>query len=159
MKTPLDIAISYIGTKEVSTNRSPEIAKMWDDTSYEQGDENREPWCAAFVCHCLHEAARQGWTHAVKKLPRDASVRNFLKWCQGRPGVKLMRTSEKLLPGDVIIFLPKLSHIGILKSVQGERLFVVEGNTDKAGRREGIEVALKDRAKSFPGWAARFLPA
>lgn len=159
MKTPLDIARGYVGLREISPNRAPEISTFWDDTSYPQGDENREPWCAAFVCHCIAEAARQGWTHEVKALPKEAAVRYFLDWCQGRFGVEVWANNGRRLPqpGDIAVFLPRLSHIGIVESVSGKTLNTIEGNTNDAGSREGDGVYRKQRAISLPGYFIRFL--
>ncbi len=121
--SPLEIASRYVGVRETSRNQAPEIALFWNDTGYPQGDENREPWCAAFVCYCLAEAARQGWRPKVKALPREAAVRYFLDWCRGRYGVDVWANDGRRLPmaGDLTVFLPRLSHIGSLRVWLAER--------------------------------------
>lgn len=160
MITPLDIARRFIGMKETSRNSAPQLAAMWKDTSYPDGMKNREPWCAAFVCHCLHQAAREGWKPAADSLPQEASVRGFLKWCRGRKGVTIADPKAPgLLPGDIIIFLPRLSHIGILESYHGQTLATIEGNTNSSGGREGDGCYRKLRSRGYPGFIARFLPA
>lgn len=157
--TPIEIAARYIGARETSRNQGPEIALFWNDTGYPQGDENREPWCAAFVCHCLAEAARQGWRPRVKALPCEAAVRYFLDWCRGRYGVEVWANDGRRLPqpGDIAVFLPRLSHIGFVERVAGRTLHTIEGNTDDGGSREGDGVHRRQRALSFPGWFVRFL--
>lgn len=154
--TPLEIAIRFVGLREESKNRSSEITKFWLDTSYPTGAINREPWCAAFVCYCLAQASREGWVHKAKALPREGAVRYFLDWCRGRDGVDLFNpTTNPLLPGDIIIFLPNLSHIGFLESVDGQTLRTIEGNTNIEGGREGDGVYRRKRAITYPGWVAR----
>lgn len=37
------------------------------------------------------------------------------------------------------------SHIGIVESAQGNSFTSIEGNTNSAGSREGVEVARKNR--------------
>lgn len=156
MKTPLEIAQSLIGTEEESRNRGRVIDTFWKDTNYTNGYINREPWCAAFVCYCVAEAVRSGWKMLSKFPPKDAAVRYFLKWAEGRKGVKVFRPSEeKPIPGDIVVFLPKLSHIGFVEKVEGDTLICIEGNTDDQGSREGTKVARRRRAKSFPGWIIR----
>lgn len=158
MTTPLDIAIKKIGVREVTRNQSPEIAVFWKDTNYPAGFINREPWCAAFVCYCLAEAFRQGWRPKVKALPKEAAVRYFLDWCRGRYGVEVWANDGKRLPqpGDLAVFLPKLSHIGFVERCADRTLFTIEGNTDDGGSREGDGVHQRQRALSFPGWFIRF---
>ncbi len=157
--TPLEVAIRHVGVRETSRNQGPEIALFWNDTSYPAGDENREPWCAAFVCFCLAEAVRQGWRPRVKALPREAAVRYFLDWCRGRYGVEVWENDGKRPPqaGDIAVFLPRLSHIGFVESISGRTLTTIEGNTDAGGGREGDGVHRRQRALSFPGWFVRFL--
>lgn len=159
MPTPLDIALKQIGVREVTRNQSPEIALFWKDTSYPGGYDAREPWCAAFVCYCLAEAARQGWRPKVKVLPREAAVRYFLDWCRGRYGVEVWANDGKRLPqpGDLAVFLPRLSHIGFVERLADRTLFTVEGNTDDGGSREGDGVHRRQRALAFPGFFIRFL--
>lgn len=158
MITPLIVARRFLGTREVSRNQSPEIATFWPDTSYPDGMRNREPWCAAFVCHCLAQAAREGWQHQCKTLPREAAVREFLTWCKGRPGVHLFANGKDTpQPGDIVIFLPQLRHIGFIDHVERKTLYTVEGNTDGGGGRDGDGVYERQRSAAFPGWFARFL--
>jgi hypothetical protein len=157
--TPIDIAARHVGARETSRNQGPEIALFWNDTTYPRGNENREPWCSAFVCYCLAEAARQGWRPKVKTLPREAAVRYFLDWCRGRYGVEVWANDGRRLPqaGDIAVFLPRLSHIGFVENVSGRTLGTIEGNTDDGGGREGDGVHRRQRALSFPGWFVRFL--
>ncbi len=157
--TPLEIAAGHVGVRETSRNQGPEIVLFWNDTSYPAGDENREPWCAAFVCFCLAEAARQGWRPKVKALPHEAAVRYFLDWCRGRYGVEVWPNDGSRRPqaGDIAVFLPRLSHIGFIEDVSGRTLHTIEGNTDDGGSREGDGVHRRQRALSFPGWFVRFL--
>lgn len=163
MITPLEVAERFVGNREVTRNASPEIAKLWPDTSYPDGMKNREPYCSAFVCHALAQASREGWKHKATKLPKEAAVRNFLKWCQNNKGVLLFQpnTPEKIKSiqaGDIFIMLPKTSHIGFVKLSNGrDQIRTTEGNTDGSGGREGDGFYNKSRSISSIGWIARFL--
>jgi hypothetical protein len=61
-------------------------------------------------------------------------------------------------PGDIVSFLPKLSHIGIVTGTDGNDVLTIEGNTNSAGSREGDRVARKRRPLGFCGTFIR-LPA
>ena len=56
-------------------------------------------------------------------------------------------------PGDIVTYLPRLSHIGIVADdYTGNHLVgTIEGNTNAAGGREGDGVWPKVRALSFCG--------
>lgn len=55
--------------------------------------------------------------------------------------------------GDVVSFLPHLSHIGVVAEdgVSGGFVHTIEGNTNDAGSHEGDCVAAKTRALTFCG--------
>ncbi len=157
---PLEIAARYVGDHETSRNHSEDIKTFWPDTSYPEGYNDRQPYCAAFICHCIAQAAREGWQHKVKALPREASVRYFLEWCQGRMGVHVFKPSqEEPQAGDVAIFLPNLSHMGIVELYDRSKgvIHTIEGNTDPSGGRDGDGIYRRTRKVNYPGWYVRFL--
>lgn len=125
------VAEPWMGTEETSPNHFPGMEKLWKDTSYQDGWENREPYCAAFQCHVVAEARRRG--AKVQGLPMSASVREFRAWARAR-GYTV--TTPK--PGDQFTLLPSgTSHMGLVEAVDGDLIHTLEGNTDGAGSRDG----------------------
>lgn len=106
-------------------------------------------WCAAFVCWVIREALASSGTKQTKtfKRPRTASAWDFENWSIAQDSTTWMRRDPAgdIMPGDIVIFT--FSHIGIAVSEPDEKgnVKTVEGNTDKAGSREGGGVYLKTR--------------
>lgn len=125
------VASGWMGRPETSRNRFEGDAKLWADTSYPDGWQNREPYCAAFVCHVIAEAKRVG--AAFLLIPSSPSVSELRRWARAR---SLVVTSPQ--PGDIFTLLPSgTSHTGIVERAQGDLVHTLEGNTDGAGSREG----------------------
>ncbi len=154
-------AESQLGVREVSENRSPLIEKYWTATSYPDGMENREPWCAAFVAWCVMRARRDDPLLRVGKRPDFASVAAWRAWAsQASSGVDLWTPGARLEQrGDIALFT--FSHIGIVLENAGNYVLTVEGNTNLAGEREGGSVMRKVRQIHTVEWFLRLpcLPA
>ena len=107
------------------------------------------PWCAAFVCWVIREALVSSGTKETKtfKRPRTAGAWDFENWSIAQDSTTWMRRDPAgdIMPGDIVMFT--FSHIGIAVSEPDEKgnVTVAEGNTDKAGSREGGGVYLKTR--------------
>lgn len=156
----LAIAKRDVGSVEVTRNRAPWIAKYWPDTTYPKGHENREPYCAAAVCHWLAAHGRElaaagqfrktyGMTLAQFEKWRCKSARAFdwRDWAHQRHLLVLPETATAL-PGDIIVF--DFSHIGIVEADLGKAGFAtIEANTNKAGSRDGDGCWTKNRARSL----------
>jgi hypothetical protein len=102
-------ACGFVGLRERSTNRGPDI-----DTWLERcGAELGSPWCAAFASWCI----------SVPGLP---SVREAGAQALGRS----MRPTTLILPGDVMWFPTGTwtGHCGIVIGTGPGELAVVEGN-------------------------------
>lgn len=149
------VAARYLGVREKSTNWSPEIEKFWTATNYPDGADDRQPWCAAFCCFVLQQADRESESLRFSVPPRSAAVRDWVPWAQRKDVGGLVFTPTSKLytpqPGDVVEFLPHLSHIGIVERVEGKTVWTIEGNTDDSGGREGVKVARRPRALSYCG--------
>jgi hypothetical protein len=91
-------------------------------------------WCAAFCSWCFRQAGY--------KEPRTAWSPTLF------PAGRLARDA---LPGMVMgIYFPskgRIAHVGIVERIQGDYLYVIEGNTNAAGSREGDCVMRKLRHK------------
>jgi len=150
---PLNIANKFIGLKESGNNRG-----FWiDKFNYTVGNKYGSAWCMAFVYYCINE------TYKPNPLKRTGSVSNQLKYanCIGS-GLQVIKTSlignTKLLPNDIFCIkhgntsendIGKLwlGHTGFIKLDLGKTVQTVEGNTNKAGSREGQFVLDKYRDK------------
>lgn len=136
------------GVRETSRNRGPELGKYWDATHYDQGDENREPWCAAFVCYVLKEALKCK-TYSFKRptspscFKAEISLESQLRAACLSGQVKEVKPSEAIA-GDV--FIMNISHTGFVVGRTPDGLLItIEGNTNAAGSREGDGLYKKSR--------------
>lgn len=147
-----DVAAEYIGLRETSRNRGPHLEEFWAATNYPDGAQNREPWCSAFATFCVREADRRSPHLNLSLPPVFPAVSQWLPWAR-RIGAQIFRPGSGTRPeaGDIVIFLPRLSHIGIVDRVDGATVITIEGNTNAAGSREGDGVWRKPRALSFCG--------
>lgn len=138
------IAQTQVGVRETSKNQGPGIEKFWTATSYPDGYANREPYCAAFVCWVVREAALN--KVIPFSLPRSPVAYDFEKWgkANATKGVSVLSNSSKPKAGDIFT-LATASHVGIIKSVDALTVTTLEGNTDGAGSREGDGVYEKIR--------------
>lgn len=158
-----DVAERYIGVKEASRNDSPKIREFWKSTSYPDGAENREPWCAAFACHCVNVANKESKALNLRKLPTSASVAGFVAWASipdnGCQIFEWDKHSVVMTPqrGDIVTFeLRTGNHIGVVGSDPYQRhetgfsyIKTIEGNTNSDGVREGDGVYYKERQRDI----------
>jgi cell wall-associated NlpC family hydrolase len=149
----VEIAKSQLAVRETSRNQGHGIEKYWMDTNYPNGYQNREPYCAAFVCWVVAEAIRRGFK--VGPAPRDASVRNLVAWARrdGNGALVFSPSSSKYTPqpGDLVYWAfggSTPNHIGIVETVRGKTINTIEANTDSSGGREGDGVYLRSRSVS-----------
>lgn len=134
------IANDEVGTSETSKNQGPGIKKYWTATNYPDGYENREPWCAAYVCWCI----KQCKVFTESNRPKTASAFGYEEWANNL-GLTLIKLPYIIKRGDIVIY--KFSHIGIATedSDSDGDFRAIEGNTNDAGSREGGSVLIKSR--------------
>lgn len=151
IKEFLRIAQAEIGVEEVNgTNCGPRVneykAATWLPT------DKSWPWCAAFVCWCVREAMKAASVHETKTFvrPRTAGAWDFENWSLKQDSTTWTKKPHRgdIQAGDIVIF--KFSHIGIALSSPDKNgnVLTCEGNTDKAGSREGGGVYRKTRSAS-----------
>jgi len=127
----VSVAAEWMGRHETSRNQFDGMEKVWADTNYPDGWQDRAPYCAAFQCHVVAEAKRNGAHPAY--LPTSPSVSELRNWAR-----KLGITVTDPKPGDHFTLLPSgTSHIGLVEHVNNGVLFTMEGNTDGSGGRDG----------------------
>lgn len=155
-----DVAREYVGLRETSNNRGPHLETFWKATNYPGGDDNREPWCSAFVTYCVVEGDRRSPLLKLRKPPFFPAVSQWLPWSKDPQTGCVVFTAADVrarlftpAAGDIVVFLPKLSHVGIVSADYNGSGVVntVEGNTNEAGAREGDGVWGKARALDFCG--------
>lgn len=144
-----EAAESQLGIRETDgKNRGPGIEKYWAATSYKAGYQNREPWCAAFVCWCIMTAIARLAIVPTFKRPTTAQAFGFEPWAtySDADNVKLVPTTGDIRRGDIIVF--SFSHVEIATKDTPKGVNLVEcvgGNTNDAGSREGDGVYRKQR--------------
>lgn len=160
----LRIALTQLGVKEQppGSNSGPEVSGYLFAVGLNPG----YAWCAAFVYWCFLKAAE---SLAIENpLCKTAGVLMHWNQAKGR-GARLITRAQALTnpaliqPGQVMVmdFGGGKGHTGIVESVDAKTLTVtcIEGNTNAAGSREGIEVARKTRRiatlKGFLDYSAR----
>lgn len=106
-------------------------------------------WCAAFSSWCFGQAGfvqpRTAWCPALFPDARSGQLP------QGR-------LRKDPLPGMIMgIYFPskgRIAHCGIVEKVRGDFVYVIEGNTNVAGSRDGDRVMRRLRHKrTIAGYA------
>lgn len=142
------VALKEVGVEEVNgSNCGPRVdqykAATWLNPKVGW------PWCAAFCCWVIREAAAGAGVKFTKtfKRPRTAGAWDFENWSLSQDRSTWTKKPHRgdIQPGDIVVF--KFSHIGFAVSAPDANGYVttVEGNTDSKGSREGGGVFKKKR--------------
>lgn len=149
----ITVAERFLGIREEGHNRFTGNVSVWASTDYRDGWKNREPYCAAFMCHVVHVAGlERPELNLGDRRPRSASVRGWKSWAR-RPKNGVQILTKDPLPGDIVSFLPHLSHIGLVTSYDPKAGIVhtIEANTDAEGSREGDGIYRRERKLKLCG--------
>jgi uncharacterized protein (TIGR02594 family) len=127
MTTPLEIARSYIGTKELKGSAdNPKIMEMYRAIGHGWIEHDEVAWCAAFVGCCLEKAG----IASTRKL----NARSYLTWGEKVPSI------EQAQEGDVVVFTrggkSDLGHVAFFLKIAGSQVEVLGGN-----QSDGVTVA------------------
>lgn len=155
----IQIALRDRGKTEVTHNQGEWIEKFWPATSYPDGYENEEPYCAAAMCYWVREWVQLGevqeaFGHDEETLenwrPKSAAVFDWEDWADDK-GVPILSRDAVLHTGDIMIF--DCSHIGVVWTDKGDNILTVEANTGPEGEREGdgcyVKLRSRYEARSF----------
>lgn len=132
----VDVAMACVGTKEGSPEHKTiiDIYNGYMDKVRPFKMRMTDPWCAAFVSAC-YIAAGLG-----KAIPIECSCYYMKNTAEKR---NMLRDPERYVPkpGDIVLYkMPGkevVSHTGIVKSVNGSDMEVIEGNyKDAVGIRK-----------------------
>lgn len=141
----LEVAASQIGILEVppGSNWGPKVKEYLMSA----GLNFPAPWCAAFVYWCFGEAAAR----AGKANPLYKTGGVMAHW-RNSPANKIAARDAAanpslVKPGQIFIldFGGGKGHTGLVETVQGGFMTVLEGNTNDGGSREGIGVFRRQR--------------
>lgn len=153
MKSIAEIAKSFIGKQEISGNlgfKDKEFEKKMKDVGFEKGF----AWCSLFAELVWTEYYRQpGTPVAMAKIKKLASASALTTWNNFKADGTFIVSQIPKVGAIVIWTLGKgpSGHAGVVVEVVDNINFkTVEGNTNAAGGREGIEVALKNRKINQP---------
>lgn len=138
----IQAAKSQINVKETSNNQGAGIFNYWQSTNYPSGYNDRQSWCAAFVCWCV----QQGGIFSESDRPTNANAFGFEDWARKKSSkVKLTISPTSVKAGDIIVF--SFSHVGICvkdSDLNGD-FQTVEGNTTSPDRSGTQGVFQKNR--------------
>lgn len=150
VQTPphLNVARKYIGVKERSENRSPNIDKWNTFCKVALGS----PWCAAFVSFCLYQAG--------VSYPKIISAwAGKFKTGRAISAGRIARGRYKLQGGEIVLWNKgknRIGHIGFVDSIVSNTCFyTIEGNTsrgDGGSQADGDGVYRKLRKIQFQAW-------
>lgn len=144
-----NIALKYLDQEETAGNSGfvdPRFQEMMQLTGWQKG----QAWCAYFAELVYREA---GLTALADQLTAGAvdtwnrMQKSALAVCSKTPEVGSIVIWQSVTNGQ-----PSWSgHVGIVAAYfpRTAQMITVEGNTDGAGGREGVEVALKIRGLEF----------
>lgn len=145
----IEIAKSFVGIKEIPGNMG------WEDKRFEElmedcGWQKGQAWCSYF-CELVWKLAflETEVYPSLDKLFSAGAVKtynNFKESC-------LFEMSKKPDKGAIVVWqtwkknLPQWTgHAGIVSEYKnGNEIETIEGNTNKNGKREGMEVAYRRR--------------
>ncbi len=148
-----EIARREVGVREVTRNDAPRIRQYWSAVPACEGNwKVRAAWCAGFVSWCVREADPE-W----EDRPAFEGVSEWLGWCIKHaeivchPDQGVFSKEHAPSAGDIVIFLPHFSHIGIVTGWNDGAVETIEGNTNDEGSREGDGVYARRRSLSIIG--------
>ena len=143
----VQIALAEVGVEEKprGSNRGPRVDDYQRATDLDK--KQWGAWCAAFVCWVMMAAmVKEGRSYTFRRMT-TAAVRFIKAWSLRQDDSTRTRDEPGLdiQPGDIVIY--RFSHTGIAVTAPDANgcVQVVEGNTNKAGGREGYEVAKQTR--------------
>lgn len=152
------VARRDLGKVEKPKNNMGEwIKKFWPSTSYPDGYDDRQPYCAAACCYWLdtagEELAKAGMLEALTGMTAEqfgkwrcqsAAAFGWLPWGKKAKGVTVLPDTETPRAGDFVVF--DFSHIGLVTGAPAKgRIATIEANTGPSGGRDGDGCYAKER--------------
>jgi hypothetical protein len=142
----IQIALSYDGVREKGgNNRGKQVEAFQASIGLSPGD----PWCAAFVCFCIKEAAKQ--LGVKPKFEYGGSVYKLWTRNQGLQVTQPTQNCIFLIDHGLSKAGTRIGHTGFCigrNQSHTETLETMEGNTNSAGSRDGDGAYHKSREMS-----------
>jgi len=142
------IAKLEIGTEEIGgTNCGPRVNE-YKAATWLPADKPW-PWCAAFICWVVRRAMIEAGVQETDtfKRPRTAGAWDLENWSLKQDQSTWTKKPHRgdIEAGDIVVFT--FSHVGFAISEPDSEGYVltVEGNSNRAGSREGGGVVMQRR--------------
>lgn len=153
MHKAVEVALKYVGEKELPNNVFSD-ASPFGQKLHGVGQRDGDPWCALFMELVFKEAYPEKHKE-FDKLFSASAVQTF-KNC--RDAAYLIGNAPR--EGNLVIWQMMKDgkeqwqgHAGIVNTVKSSWEFTsIEGNTNEAGSREGVTVAIKERKVLKDTW-------
>jgi len=133
--TVVKIAAAEIGTRENPQNSNNVKYNTWfyGQAVYDGLWGTKFPWCMAFVQWCFDRAGTP--------LPyKTASCSALVSWYKANQPQAVVKEPQT---GDIVVYA--YGHTGIVESVKGKSMTVIEGNTAVGNNSDGGEVMRRTR--------------
>ena len=146
--TPLDVAISQLGVKEL-TGKNDGVPS----TRYMKGD--KLSWCAGLMLYCYHKSDWGSIEHGLKEYYRLRNVQAFVDEMKSREVFFGRKLFMRLMPCDLVFFkgrdgsdVGRGNHVGMFErfgystvdSSVLETIHTIEGNTGDAVKRKNYSI-------------------
>lgn len=144
----LEVAVSYLGQQETAGN-SGFVSKEFEAKMAATGWQKSHSWCCYFCELVAKEAAesKEEWNR-LDKLFQPSCTATYANFA----GSEYYKVSKTPKPGSLIVWRYGQGwrgHIGLVENCKGKIINTIEGNTNKAGSREGTHVLRKQRKLEF----------
>ena len=150
----VEVANGFLGQQEISGNMG------FEDSVFEKkmkaiGWEKTQAWCAYFTELVWKEAYKEFKPELLVDLDKLFSATAIRCWTNFNKDERF-KCDKIPQPGDIVIWQHYndgkpdwRGHAGIVAVVSDDWFVSIEGNTNSAGGREGIEVAKQKRRLLF----------
>lgn len=122
-KSTTGTELMKIAQKEVGTKTGKKYWEAYFGTKFRNGDST--PWCGTFVTWCFKKAGLYSLIKDIEDYGNLGYVPSYSAYANKK---KIWISANKAKAGDIIIF-GSSSHVGLVKSVSGNVITTIEGNT------------------------------
>lgn len=122
-KSTTGTELMKIAQKEVGTKTGKKYWEAYFGTKFRNGDST--PWCGTFVAWCFKKAGLYSLIKDIEDYGNLGYVPSYSAYANKK---KIWVSANKAKAGDIIIF-GSSSHVGLVKSVSGNVITTIEGNT------------------------------
>lgn len=122
-KSTTGTELMKIAQKEVGTKTGKKYWEAYFGTKFRNGDST--PWCGTFVTWCFKKAGLYSLIKDIEDYGNLGYVPSYSAYAKKK---KIWVSANKAKAGDIIIF-GSSSHVGLVKSVSGNVITTIEGNT------------------------------